>query len=386
VTTPARAPFDAADAEIAETYMREKGVGIIDPFDQPKDLIFTTSLSTARFIMEQSFGAARRNGQTFRGYPFIVEKPSTNAFAIEKHGLQLCGLEVGLVNAAYEISLFVFSQSSLFTDIGDAAAERSPSPPPDSQLAFWISDRLRARGTPDGSPIGLELIPSDPQRQLTAHFLTQLMLRFVWLHELYHGLNGHTGLLASERAGTVLNEMPDESALGLIEVEPEVDAKKHARLRHCMEYDADRSALWMLVRMQQIDFEPLSGLSDLPKSLRLALSIFAAAMMTFVFDQAAKRQARQRGATHPLPQHRLVDLVRTLASNLTGSSGGVNLAFSTALAEMNELQRRLPEFVSASRLMDDLRSTPLQRGLDEIDDGVTSARVRFAPYAYAASS
>ena len=68
--------------------------------------------------------------------------------------------------------------------------------------------------------------------------------------------------------------------------------------------------------LQQIDLEPLAELLAWAKPRRLRLAIFAAAMMTFVFDQVASRQANLTGATHPLPRHRLVDLVRTLASHL----------------------------------------------------------------------
>lgn len=383
-----RPPFDAIDAEHAERYARRRGFALFDLLPDRKptdDVLFEFSLSGARTLIADRFGLEREDGRAFRAYPFLVSRPSANAFAAEDAGLQLCGVEVGLCTAAFEIGMFVFSQSSLFREIGDPDAEASPTLPDGSQLAFWTADRLRRRGTADGPPIGQEFIPRDPQRQVASQILTQLQLRFVWLHELYHGVNGHTGLLASLRPAAVLNDMPDEGAVGLVEIEPAEAAEGEERLRHAMEYDADRSAFWMLLRLQQADLEAIPELLARPKAFRLKLTIFAAVMMTFVFDQAARRQARRSGATHPKAQHRLVDLVRTLASHLLEPPEEMKQAFLAVLAEMNALQAVLPQFVSASRLWDDLHSAQLQRELDEVDDALGATRARFAPFAYRAA-
>lgn len=264
---PDRPPFDAIDAEAAAAYLRDRDLTLVDPFADAQatdDVIFTTALSGARFLMARSFGIARADGTTFRAYPFIVAKPTANAFAVERGGLQLYGLEVGLVSTAFEISLFVFSRTSLFTEIGKAGAEAAPDLPEGSQLAFWMADELRQDKPKGAQPVGLAFVPRDPQRERAVHLLTQLMLRFVWLHELYHGLNGHTGLLASRSPGAVLNEMAYEAEIGLIEVEPKGATKHRKGFRHAMEYDADRSALWMLVRLQQIDLEPIADWPPCP--------------------------------------------------------------------------------------------------------------------------
>lgn len=134
--------------------------------------------------------------------------------------------------------------------------------------------------------------------------------------------------------------------------------------------------------MQQIDVELIAGAAGWPRSRRLKLAIFAAVMMTFVFDQSARRRAQRSEVTHPRAQYRLVDLVRTLASHLLEPPGEVKQAFLAVLAEMNALQACLPEFTSASRLLDDIHSPQLQHELDEVDDALTAARACFAPFAY----
>ncbi len=49
--------------------------------------------------------------------------------------------------------------------------------------------------------LGEALVPIDPDRRLAAHLLSQLRLRFAWFHEMFHGLNGHSGYLAAVRKG-----------------------------------------------------------------------------------------------------------------------------------------------------------------------------------------
>ena len=381
---PSRPPFDAQDAETAHRYLRYRAFTAFDPFTAAgfeQDLIFTTSLAGARLMMEESFQTRTAGGRNFRAYPLFVDRPSRNAFAIDYDGLQVCAIHVGLVAALFEISLFVFSQAGMFPEIGDADRESSPSFPDDTALSFLMSDRLRADPAATGAPIGAEFLPRDESRQLATHFLTQLMLRFVWLHELYHGLNGHSGLMAARHHGTALNEMPDESLPAVETVPDDIDPQWRLTL-HCMEFDADRTALWAMTRMQQDDAEPIQGLAALPKALRLKLVIFAGIMLTFLFDQSARRRAGAGSGTHPLAYHRLHNLVRTMASNLLDSSGATKAAFDEVLTEMVQLRERVPELFSPGQLLHDLRAPDLQGEFDRIEDALEAARVQFAPFAF----
>ena len=377
-----RPPFDARDAATAEAYLRGRGASSFDPFADPlahEDLIFTTSLAGARLMMAESFTTRRAGSQPFRGYPVFVERPTANAFAIERDGLQIYGIDVGLAVAAHELSLFVFSQASLFTEIGAAAAEASPMLPPNAQLSFWMADQLRA-GMQPGRPAGLELVPRDPARQLASSFLTQLLLRFVWLHELFHGLNGHTGLLAAQGIATPLADMPSDPPLTAIEIERDDAADARKGLLNLMEFDADRTALWASIRMQQTDSEPITGLAAWPRLQRLKLAVFAGVLMTFLFDQAARRYGS--GNTHPLAYHRLHNLVRTLASNLAADDDQVRQAFHAVIAELRALEDRSPFSISTAQLIQDLRSPELQGLFDQVEGILTDVRASFAPFSY----
>ena len=142
---------------------------------------------------------SRQAPQTARGFACIrffsrsrPKKFAAEAFAKALPALHLCAIETGLVAVTFELSCFCFSQSEFFKEVGEPAVEDSPVMPEHADLGFWIADRVQAAQGEPAEPIGVELIPRDPERRLMAHFLSQLMLRFVWLHEFYHGVNGHS--------------------------------------------------------------------------------------------------------------------------------------------------------------------------------------------------
>lgn len=378
----ARPPYDQEDADAADAYLASVGLISFDPFapETPEpDLILTTSLADAREMMEQAFTTRNAGGRGFRVLPLFVESAKVNAFAVDHGGLHVCGINIGLVSAVYELSLFVFSRSTIFREIGDAAGESSPALPPDAALAYWISDRVRAGDGVDGRAVGAELAPRDGQRQIAALFLTLLMLRFVWLHELFHCLNGHAGLRAQEAHGTALHEISDGAVLALVEVEPHAEASSPVSEAYCMEFDADRSAFWAMMERQAADEEPIDGVRALPAMLRLRLTAFAGVLMTFLFDQAARRCAAQAGGTHPVAYHRLHNLVRTMASNLSDPAEQMKQLLAHTLTEMDYFQDCLPQAVSGSQLLRDLSHADLQQEFDRVEDTLSATRARFSP-------
>ena len=368
----------------AAAYLATTGRASFNPFAPENangDLILTTSLADARRMMAESFATRNAQGQGFRMVPLFVEHSSLDAFAVDLGGLHLCGVNIGLVSAVYELSLFVFAQAALFPDIGNAAGERSPALPPDAALAFWISDRIRAGEGADGRPVGVELVPQDQQRQTAALFLTLLMLRFVWLHELFHCLNGHAAYLASQGREAALHEVTDGAALSLVELEEGKPAAAAVGEGHCMEFDADRSAYWVMMKRQAIGEEPIETLLAWAPMVRVRLTNFAAVLMTFLFDQAAKRR-RAKGRTHPVAYDRLHNLVRTMASNLAEPDGDMRQVFAHTVMEMDRLHGCVPQAVAGSRLVGDLRDGEMQGAFDRVEVALATVRLRFATWGF----
>jgi len=210
-----------------------------------------------------------------------------------------------------------------------------------------------------------------------------LMMRFTWMHELYHGLNGHAGYVASLLGETALREMPDDADLALVDVE-EADTAglSYERIRHCLEFDADRTAYQAMTRLQMTGDEPFEVLAEKPLPLRLKLVTFAAIMMTFLFDQSAKRHASGVGTTHPAANLRLHNLVRTMASHLFDQSEQMQETLAQVLPELDRLQPRIPSLISSGALLRDLSSPEFQAELDRMEDDLARLRIALAPFAY----
>ncbi|MFG1342221.1 hypothetical protein [Xanthobacter autotrophicus] len=336
-------PFDAADRDRACEWLKDRSLLLFDPLGagaHPDDVHFAPSLSAARRIMEPRFGLRRADGTPFRVLPLFVERAAPNAFAIDLGGLHLCALHVGLATTVFELACFVFAQCETFPEVGDPSCETSPALPAGADLCYWILDELAVRSAGDG-PIGLDIIPNDPERRLMAHFLAQLMLRFTWLHELFHCLNGHAGFLRSLNMDAPLHELPGEEPMGLIEPAPDlpIDGLTFTEMRQAFEYDADRSALKAMLAAQMTGDEPFAVLAERPLALRLKLTVCAGLLMTFLFDQAARRSGGGGRETHPLAMNRRHGLARLLPSH----SDQVRSAFVECEAESRRLSFAIPK-------------------------------------------
>lgn len=382
----ARAPFDEIDRLRAVAYLTRQGRVAFDPLaqlDPNADPYFTPSILVARKLMAEAFATRRPNGERFRVYPSFIERPYANALAADLgDGLHLCAMDVGMATILFELACFCFSQTSFFSEVGDARSEAAPSLPEDALLGYWIADRVAATLPSAPSGIGEELIPLDLDRRLMAHFLTQLMMRFTWLHELYHGLNGHAGLAASIGADGILREMPEGEALALVETEEEVVAGLPIdRLLPLLEFDADRSALNTMIQLQMLRDEPFAVLAEWPLAMRLKLTAFAAMLMTFLFDQSAKRYARATSRTHPAPHLRLQNLVHTIASN-PENVGSAQSAVSAALEELDNLQTTIAGLTFLRELRRDLLSPASELLFTQLDADLTQVRTRLIPFAF----
>lgn len=153
------------------------------------------ALESVRDHMTHSFRTKRRDGTGFRVYPAYLDCISPNAFAGARDDVHLCGVNIGLAVMCFEFALFCLSQPTLFRDVGNADGERAPKPVDGYPPGFWMRESGRALEENVFLDQAQGLIPSDPERYGTAVFLSVLMIRFIWLHELAHCLNGHVGLV-----------------------------------------------------------------------------------------------------------------------------------------------------------------------------------------------
>ncbi len=177
--------------------------------------------------------------------------------------------------------------------------------------------------------------------------------------------------------------MPDSAELGLVEMEEEgIAAIPWERALHCLEFDADRSAFWTMVRLQQTGDEPFEVLAGQPQSLRLRLVTIAALLMTFLFDQSATRRALKDSKTHPPASSRLHNLIGTIVSNLEDPPGQMRQVLSHVLLDLKRLRGQIPSLVDPDGLMAELSSPALHLALDQNEADLEIVRTATAPFAY----
>lgn len=210
-------------------------------------------------------------------------------------------MDSALPVAIFELSNFCFSQSDFFPEIGNTAVEVSPKvidgvPPGVRLLLLTLESRTDANlnSMPQFAPI-------DPHRGAAAHYLTLLMMRFVWFHELAHGILGHVDFLIDQSGGDVvgLNELNmSELAVGHKHID--------SRILQCMEFEADSWAMAKSIGIQDEELENIDGIASMPKEVRLRLSLFGVYAMTWLLETLAGSFKRGRlNITHPAPIRRM---------------------------------------------------------------------------------
>lgn len=375
-----REPYDEADRERALRELARIGAVAVEPDPAADDPFFAPTLGSARMIFEPAFRRRRADGTHFRAYPVIRESSLPNARAKEVDGLHLCTLDSGLVTACFELASYVFSQKDLFADLGAADRELSPQLPAQGLLGFSIRSRLAAGERAPGSMVGYEIVPEDETRRTLSAFLFHLMLRFAWLHELYHGLNGHTGLLAHDATGLELTELPIMS----LATEEHTDlGLPLQRVRQAMELDADRAAFGALVYTQLADEEPFVGFREWPLPIRLRLNLFAGVLMTAMFDHAAREFAVVSEGTHPPPFIRLAHLLQTALLIGQDKPDTVAPLIETAFSDLHQLRKHLPGLPSLDELMRIMRpGTPESAPIDKALADLAALQETLAPFIY----
>lgn len=251
-----------------------------------------------------------------RHVPFAVdvgflESALPNALANRSETTHIAAIYTGLAVTIHEFSLFCFAQSSFLPMIGDPDKEVSPSAadnrPPG--VALLIAS-LRA----DQSQPVLErfIMPQCPHRNAAAHYVTLLMLRFVWLHEVAHGLLGHVDYLRHHTRSADISELHMDELV--------VDhAGIDGRVLQCLEFEADSWALAKSLAIQTQGGENIDGVASLHLALRLQMSLLAGFGLCWLMETLASTGKRGRlNITHPAPVRRLQMLQSTAARELGG--------------------------------------------------------------------
>jgi len=344
--------------------------------------VFRTSLLSCWDHLAGTTPRGRRDGRPFHIAAGFVDILSPGAFATASEGTHLIGMHTGLVGAMLEISLYLYSQASLFPEVGNAAKERSPPLPPHSPLSFMVTGFVRRADEKSLRTLGNRITPRDGTRYLHAQLMTLLLLRFTWYHEFYHCVNGHIGLVRGAGIASALCEVGDDVHGTFTDTkEPPVPALTVQQIAHCLEMDADRSALWASAKLQLAGDENIIGLDRLDVRLRMKMVLFSAFLITHFFSES-NRRARTPSLFHPSAEIRLHNLVRTIASHLTDEYVETPAIFHEVLAEFACLEKAVPGMMRTSDLLRDFGSRDFQDKLEDTERNIEMVRTATAPFSY----
>jgi hypothetical protein len=327
--------------------------------DHPEEQIYAAALTSFEKLAASANGLTNARGERFDLSCGYIEEMTPNAFADHWSGAHVIGMHQALLATIVEFALFVFTQSHLFPQIGDAAGEDSPAPAfGDAPGVFLLDKTLRAQSVVGDTD--RHRVPKDADRHIAAIYLALIMTRFVWFHELAHCTRGHVLFLKDMGSTALLHELPESlSLVGFKPASPETAERQ--RVHHALEHEADAAALNDLCRLQLEGLENITGIQAYDLATRLEMSILGAYLMTALFDTYQRFGDSLHDATHPYPADRLRRLVGFVSSTIAPQIDG----FDDFHAGLGDRFNRLTAVIPAMHWIDSgLTDTSGGAGID----------------------
>jgi hypothetical protein len=320
------------------TYARlyRNAVAFAPDFERAEEQVFAASLNSFRALARSVDSERNADNMTLKIEAGFVETMTPNAFADFHDGVHCIGMHQALMATIMDLSLYLFTQSELFSNIGNAAAEDSPRYAGNDAPGLYLLKMTMAGGVVDPA-IDHVRVPKDAERHIAAVYMAMLMARSVWFHELAHCTNGHVLFLRSLGQSAGVNEVA--APLDLVGFKNDAkQAHDHRALRHALELDADVTALLSLIDFQFEGRENIPGLLAYDDETRLDMTLLGAFLMTWLFEEYQRFMDSQHGLTHPDPAIRL----HYLASSVSAQRPELQVNVARALQTLNALSTQLP--------------------------------------------
>lgn len=315
--------------------------------DSDQSHIFHTSVESAHHQFNWTRGARNARNEEFGLTAGFLDTFSPNALADRFESHYFIGVHVPLFVAISEFSMFCFAQRDFFADVGDPSKETSPAPWDDRVPGLWLIDNT-SKGGRVGNEHSRHLIPKDPDRYIMSMYLSFLLTRFVWLHELAHCFNGHVDYVQQHNLALRLYELPE--ALPAAQRKSGLSRSDIADTFQCLEFDADQSAFWANCNIQIGQLENIEGISALDRNLRIRLALFGSYAMTWLFEQFQNYAATGDEISHPKPLERLLFLFETASDRLLAQNPEITPLNDNALNQFDTVRARIPVLYGTEQL------------------------------------
>lgn len=307
---------------------------------KPEEQVFAVSLQSFTKLLGRSEIFSNAGETRLNVEAGFVDLMTPDARADYVDGTHYLVMHQALLATIIEFALYLFTQSYLLPEIGDAAGEETPS------FGWGGAPGLHAlRITLDGAAIDPEKdrvrVPNCADRHVAAIYLALLMSRFVWFHELAHCINGHVLFLQSrDLNGAMIGAAAPLNLVALKHKTVGIDRQR--TLRHQLELDADRTAFEWLLRIQSTGAENVTGLLNFDEAQRFKMTVIGVYAMTWLFETYQRFADAQHGLTHPDPHARLAALTGLM--NEAGHHAGIAHALADVHATLAQLSEQIEGF------------------------------------------
>lgn len=302
--------------------------------------LFSASMESLNGQLAWTHKAFNESGNPLLVSARFAQQMTPNASAERDGDRHLISMHEALFVTLQEFANFCFAQQAFFADIGEAGSEASPAPMSEDPPGLWLLRETQA-GMRELPAQASRMVPMCAERAVAAVYLTQLMARFVWLHELAHCVNGHVDLVRDQGLALRLCEIHDAETLGIVSHEPK-QADARDQVFQALEVDADRTALHGCISIQMNDLENIQGIAALPLGLRLRLALFGCYSMAWLFDSYRAFTGSAFGTTHPEPQLRLHAMVGFTETDIALHIDGFSTVQESIAREFSVLTECLP--------------------------------------------
>lgn len=174
------------------------GAEVYEPGERTEEnQAFLIALQSFSQLMGWTNGLHNQLGDQRRIECGYIERMTPNALADRYQGVHCIGLHQAMLVSCAEFALYAFTQPAVFPQIGNAAGEVSPELQ-NAQVPGLLLLGRTLQGEIVHPQQDRARVPNDKHRHVAAIYLTMIMVRYIYLHELAHCTNGHVSYVQNE--------------------------------------------------------------------------------------------------------------------------------------------------------------------------------------------
>lgn len=333
---------------------------------KPDEQIFAVSLASFQNLIANVGMFRNASDASLQIQAGFVERLTPDALADHENGVHYIIKHQALLATIIEFALFLFTQSFVMPDIGNAANESSPVLGVDQPPGLHALRLTVAAANVDPARDHIR-VPRCEERHRAAIYMGLLMSRFVWFHELAHCINGHVLFMQEQRfdKGMISAAAP----LGVVAIKhPKLTAQDRRMVRHILETDADLTALEWLLRIHNGGAENIEGLLAYDDAQRFKMTIIGTYMMTWLFEEYQRFADLADSLTHPAPRARLAALTGLMREAAQHPS------ITAAMGEIEQMLTMLETSLPGFQFISDADAVPISN--PELDALLEAYRFR----------